>query len=77
VSGSFSGTLVGGFAGFVELYFSRSSFQSDAIDDTTIDAGITFAPGENWQLDAGVYRGLAEEAEDWRAFLGASVRSPS
>jgi len=68
--------IAGDFAGFVELYSSRSSFESDAIDDATIDAGITYAPGDNWQLDVGVYRGLATETEDWRVFVGASARTP-
>ncbi|HXV13171.1 MAG TPA: transporter [Candidatus Krumholzibacteria bacterium] len=76
VSGSFGTAIAGDFAGFVEFYLSRSSFDSDAIDDTTFDIGVTFAPGDNWQLDAGVYRGLATETEDWRVFLGASVRTP-
>jgi Putative MetA-pathway of phenol degradation len=68
--------IAGNFAGFVELYSSRNSFEADAIDDATLDAGITYALGENWQLDAGVYRGLATETEDWRVFVGASARAP-
>jgi Putative MetA-pathway of phenol degradation len=76
VSMSFGSAIAGDFAGFLELYVSRNSFDTDAIDDTTIDAGITYAPGENWQLDVGVYRGLASETEDWRVFAGASVRLP-
>jgi hypothetical protein len=74
LSGSFGTAIAGDFAGFVELYLSRNSFESDAVDDATIDAGITYAPGDNWQLDAGVYRGLATETEDWRVFVGASAR---
>jgi hypothetical protein len=73
-STSLGSALVGDFAGFVELYVSRNSFENAAIDDATIDAGITYAPGDNWQLDVGVYRGLAEETEDWRVFVGASAR---
>lgn len=76
VSGSFGTAIAGDFAGFVELYFSRNSFEVDAIDDATVDVGVTFAPKDNWQLDAGVHRGLATETEDWRVFVGASVRSP-
>lgn len=75
-SGSFGTAIAGDFAGFVELYLSRNSFDSDAIDDATIDAGITFAPGDNWQLDTGIYYGLATETEDWRVFIGASARTP-
>jgi hypothetical protein len=73
---SLGSAIAGDFAGFVELYISRNSFDNDAIDDATIDAGITYAPGENWQLDTGIYRGLASETEDWRVFLGASARFP-
>ncbi len=75
-SGSFGAAIAGDFAGFVELYFSRNSFDSDAIDDATLDVGVTYAPREDWQLDAGVYRGLATETEDWRVFVGASMRAP-
>jgi hypothetical protein len=66
--------LFGNLAGFIELYTSRNSFETNAIDDATIDAGITYALGENWQLDTGIYRGLVDETEDWRVFLGASGR---
>lgn len=73
---SVGSAIAGDFAGFVELYVSRNSFDNDAIDDATIDAGITYAPSENWQFDTGIYRGLAAETEDWRVFLGASARFP-
>ncbi len=76
VSGSFGTAIAGDFAGFVELYLSRNSFDSDAIDDATLDLGVTYTPAENWQLDAGVYRGIATETEDWRVFIGASMRAP-
>lgn len=75
-SASLGSAIAGDFAGFVELYVSRNSFDNDAIDDATIDAGITYAPSENWQFDTGIYRGLASETEDWRVFLGASARFP-
>ena len=71
---SIGSVLFGALSGFIELYTSRNSFETDAIDDATIDAGITYALGENWQLDTGVYRGLVDETEDWRVFLGASGR---
>jgi len=74
-SASLGTALAGNLGGFVELYVSRNSFDNDAIDDATVDVGLTYAPGD-WQLDAGVYRGLADEAEDWRFFLGASGRFP-
>ena len=74
-SASLGSAIAGNFGGFVELYLSRNSFDNDAIDDATVDVGVTYAPGD-WQLDAGVYRGLADESEDWRFFLGASGRFP-
>ena len=74
-SASLGSAIAGDFGGFVELYLSRNSFDNDAIDDATVDVGLTYAPGD-WQLDAGVYRGLADETEDWRFFLGASGRFP-
>jgi hypothetical protein len=75
-SGAFGTAIAGDFAGFVELYLSRNSFDSEAIDDATLDVGLTFAPSDNWQLDAGVYRGVATDTEDWRVFVGASMRAP-
>ncbi len=76
VSGSFGTAIVGNLSGFLELYVSRDSFDNDAIDDTTLDAGVTYIVRDNWQFDAGVYRGLAEDTEDWRVFVGASTRFP-
>ncbi len=72
-SASLSSSLAGDLGGFAELYLSRDTFESDAIDDATFDVGLTYAPGD-WQLDAGVYRGLDSVTEDWRFFLGASGR---
>lgn len=60
--------------GFLETYVARAGFKSDALDDVTIDAGVTFAPGDNWQLDTGVYYGVTDDTERWRVFVGASVR---
>ena len=71
---SLGSALVGDLSGFIELYTSRNSFATDAIDDATIDAGLTYLLGENWQLDTGVYRGLVDETEDWRVFFGTSGR---
>lgn len=71
---SLGSALVGDLSGFIELYTSRNSFETDAIDDATMDTGITYALGENWQLDTSIYVGLVDETEDWRVFLGASGR---
>jgi hypothetical protein len=74
--GSFSlGTkLVGPLAGFLETYVARAGFESDALDDVTVDAGLTFAPTDAWQLDTGVYYGVTDNTEHWRVFVGASAR---
>lgn len=48
----------------------------DDADDyaATVGTGATLQLSENVQLDAGVYVGLTEEAEDFRALTGISVR---
>jgi len=66
--------IAGDFAGFVEIYIARAGFADDALDDTTFDAGITFAPDPDWQLDTGIYYGITSSTEDWRVFVGASAR---
>jgi Putative MetA-pathway of phenol degradation len=66
--------IVGDFAGFLEIYVARAGFSDDALDDTTFDAGITFAPNPDWQFDTGVYYGITSTTEDWRVFVGASAR---
>jgi hypothetical protein len=66
--------IAGDLAGFIEMYVSRAGFETEALDDATVDVGLTFAPGPDWQLDAGLYRGLTDNTEDWRVFLGASAR---
>ncbi|HEX6790154.1 MAG TPA: transporter [Candidatus Krumholzibacteria bacterium] len=71
---SFGTALTERFAAFLEVYVSRSGLDEDALEDVTGDVGLTFAPSENWQLDAGVYYGLTDPTEDWRVFAGASAR---
>jgi hypothetical protein len=66
--------IAGELAGFIEVYVSRAGFETEALDDATVDVGLTFAPDPDWQLDAGLYRGLSSNTEDWRVFLGASAR---
>ena len=66
--------LVGALAGFLETYVARAGFESDALDDITVDAGLTFAPTDAWQLDTGVYYGVTDNTEHWRVFVGASAR---
>lgn len=71
---SVSSPIVGPLAGFVEMFVAVSSFEDDAIEDVTADFGFTYAIAEDWQLDTGVYYGVADTTEDWRLFLGASGR---
>jgi hypothetical protein len=71
---SLSSPIAGDFSAFVEAYVARAGFETGALDDTTLDAGLTFAPNPDWQLDAGIYRGVTSATEDWRVFLGASAR---
>src|SRR5678816_1907100 len=68
------GIAVGEQAGFLETYVARAGFESDALDDITVDAGLTFAPTDAWQLDTGVYYGVTDNTEHWRVFVGASAR---
>ncbi len=66
--------IAGDFAGFVEIYVARAGFDDGALDDTTFDVGVTFAPDPDWQFDTGVYYGITNTTEDWRVFVGASAR---
>jgi len=68
--------IAGDFSGFVELFYTGNGFGEDDVDDTTFDAGITYAPSPDWQFDTGVYLGLTDTSEDWRVFVGASARFP-
>ena len=71
---SLATSLTERLGGFLEVYVARSGLDEDALEDVTGDVGFTFAPSENWQLDAGVYYGLTDPTEDWRVFMGASTR---
>lgn len=73
---AFGTTLSEKLVAFLEVYVASAGTEEDAPEDVTGDVGLTFAPSENWQLDAGVYYGLTDPTEDWRAFLGASARFP-
>jgi hypothetical protein len=69
-----SSPLAKALGGFLEIYAARAGFEHSAPADVTVDSGITFAPHADVQLDAGVYRGLSDDAEDWRLFAGLAVR---
>ena len=66
--------IAGNLAGFLETYVARAGFDSDALDDVTVDAGLTYAPDPDWQLDTGVYYGVTDTTEHWRVFAGVSGR---
>jgi hypothetical protein len=59
--------------GFVEIF---SAFDWENTDDWvgTLDVGFTYALTEDIQLDAGVYIGLTDSADDVNPFIGLSVR---
>jgi hypothetical protein len=73
---SFSTPIAGAFATFLEVYVATEGFEDDALEDVTGDFGLTYAPSDDWQFDAGVYYGLTDPTEDWRVFAGASARFP-
>ena len=71
---SLASPIAGNLAAFVEVYVAMSGFEEGAPNDTTIDSGLTYALGPDWQLDTGVYYGITSSTEDWRVFAGASAR---
>lgn len=70
---TFSRTLVGGLAGYIE-FFSTVSGESNSGWVGTFDFGLTCSLTEDIQLDAGLNAGLTRPAEDWNPFLGISWR---
>lgn len=65
--------LVGSLGAFVEMAASfRPQREGDWVG--TADAGLTFGPTPNVQLDAGVLLGLSEDADGGTFFLGLSLR---
>lgn len=73
VTATASRGLVGSLAGFVELaalFLPESEGQREVM----LDLGATYGVGPDAQWDAGVQFGLSEGAEDFRAFLGLSIR---
>jgi len=65
--------IVGGLAGYLEL-FSNLSTERDADWIATLDFGLTYGLRRNVQLDAGMNVGLTEAADDLNPFVGLSVR---
>jgi hypothetical protein len=59
--------------GFVEVFTAVDWEQTDDWV-ATFDCGFTYALTENIQLDAGVYIGLTDSADDVNPFIGLSMR---
>lgn len=66
--------IAGAWGGFVELFATADGVEEADSRIVTLDAGLVFAPRDDWALDAGVYYGVTSDAEDWRVFVGASAR---
>ena len=65
--------LMGSLGAFVELAAGfRPQQEGDWVG--TADAGLTYGPTPNVQLDAGVLLGLSEDADGGTFFLGLSLR---
>jgi hypothetical protein len=73
-SATFSTPIAEGWSGFAELYSIFDGFADEDGQIVTLDAGLVFAPRDDWALDAGVYYGVTSDAENWRVFVGASAR---
>lgn len=68
-----SRAISGSLGGFVELA-ARVRPEEEGEGETMLDLGTTYGVGEDTQWDAGVQLGLSEAAEDFRAFVGFTVR---
>lgn len=58
---------------FMELAMA-TTFKSHADWPMTYDMGVTYQIGEDIQLDAGVFIGLTESADDFNPFVGITYR---
>jgi hypothetical protein len=65
--------LVGKLDGYVEYAGSTSQDLGESYV-AVAGGGLTYAIGPNIQLDTGVYFGLSNRADDFRTFVGLSVR---
>ena len=68
-----SRAIAGSLGGFVELA-ARFRPEDEGETETMLDLGTTYGVGEDIQWDAGVQLGLSEAAEDYRAFVGFTIR---
>jgi hypothetical protein len=67
---TFSHDIIGNLAGYVE-FFSQLT-EDDLI--ITLDAGLTYALTEDFQLDCGCNFGITEAPEDFNPLVGISMR---
>jgi len=65
--------ITGPLSGYVE-FWNVSPREAGAQWQATADAGVTWAIGDNLQLDAGVNRGLNAATPDLNVFTGFTVR---
>ena len=69
---TFGHKIVGKLSGYGEFFSNVSTEGSSWIGE--IDFGLTYALGDNIQLDGGCNIGLTNAAEDFKAFSGISLR---
>jgi hypothetical protein len=84
MTGSLGRALGGGLGGFLEIAAERVDrpdqdplFSPTGPTDfwnTTLNTGLTLGVTPDLQIDAAVQLGLTEEAPDWTAYTGISVR---
>lgn len=70
---SLARSLARNLHGFIELA-SLKDVHASGRWDATLDVGVYEKFGENLQVDAGIYLGLTEAAEDLNPFLGLTFR---
>jgi hypothetical protein len=72
-SASLAFDLAPGLGGYAEVVweFSRGDPEGDIV---TLDTGLTYAIGENWQLDAGINIGATDAADAIAPFIGVTAR---
>lgn len=75
LTASLGRTIGGALGGFLEIAAER--VEPDGVDgywNNTLDAGLTLGLTPDLQLDGAVLLGLTDEADDWTAYTGITVR---
>lgn len=65
--------LIGGLAGYIE-YIGVLPLDGDSSYQALLGTGLTYGLSENAQLDLGVVAGLTDDADDFSAFTGITIR---